>query len=198
MPTDVIPVKLPLPPGSALSPPAPAGWSARRALAAAGAAGPQVFLAVSVLAGLLKPGYQPGRPAGGALVGPPQTFHPKVPGADHRHAASSTLEIPEGFLGVCVLAWRRRHPGLSGATFTGDPLGCAPMLSDRFRAAVEEGNVDQVPELFHEDAAFRSPVLFRPYEGRDQVLKVLRAAEQVLGIGGRFRYVHQLEDPHDR
>jgi hypothetical protein len=72
------------------------------------------------------------------------------------------------------------------------------MLSDRFRAAVEEGNVDQVPELFHEHAAFRSPVLFRPYEGRDQVLKVLRAAEQVLGIGGRFRYVHQLEDPHDR
>ena len=79
------------------------------------------------------------------------------------------------------------------------------MLSDRFRAAVEEGNVDQVPELFHEHAAFRSPVLFRPYEGRDQVLKVLRAAEQVLGaaaqvlgIGSRFRYVHQLEDPHDR
>ena len=72
------------------------------------------------------------------------------------------------------------------------------MLSDRFRAAVEEGNVDQVPELFHEHAAFRSPVLFWPYEGRDQVLKVLRAAEQVLGIGGGFRYVHQLEDPHDR
>ena len=72
------------------------------------------------------------------------------------------------------------------------------MLSDRFRAAVEEGNVDQVPELFHEHAAFRSPVLFKPYEGRDQVLKVLRAAEQVLGIGGRFLYVHQLEDPHDR
>ena len=29
-------------------------------------------------------------------------------------------------------------------------------------------------------------------------MKVLRAAEQVLGIGGRFRYVHQLEDSHDR
>ena len=72
------------------------------------------------------------------------------------------------------------------------------MLSDRFRAAVEEGNVDQVPELFHEHASFRSPVLFTPYEGRDQVLKVLRAAEQVLGVGGRFRYVHQLEDPQDR
>ena len=72
------------------------------------------------------------------------------------------------------------------------------MLSDRFRAAVEEGNVDQASELFREDAAFRSPVLFKPYEGRDQVLKVLRAAERVLGIGERFRYVHQLDDPNDR
>jgi ketosteroid isomerase-like protein len=72
------------------------------------------------------------------------------------------------------------------------------MLSARFRAAVEEGNVDQVPELFHEDATFRSPVLFKPYEGREQVLKVLRAAERVLGDRERFRYVHQLEDPDDR
>ena len=40
------------------------------------------------------------------------------------------------------------------------------MLSDRFRAAVEQGNVDDVRNLFHEDAAFRSPVLFKPYEGR--------------------------------
>ena len=72
------------------------------------------------------------------------------------------------------------------------------MLSARFRTAVEEGNVEQVPELFHEDAIFRSPVLFKPYEGRDQVLKVLRAAERVLGAGERFRYVHQLEDPNDR
>jgi hypothetical protein len=72
------------------------------------------------------------------------------------------------------------------------------MLSAGFRSAVEEGNVEQVPELFHEDAIFRSPVLFKPYEGREQVLKVLRAAERVLGAGERFRYVHQLEDPNDR
>lgn len=72
------------------------------------------------------------------------------------------------------------------------------MLSDRFRSAVEEGNAGRVPELFHEDASFRSPVLFKPYEGRDQVLKVLRAAERVLGLGDKFRYVHQLEDPDER
>jgi hypothetical protein len=72
------------------------------------------------------------------------------------------------------------------------------MLSTRFRRAVEEGNVDEASELFHEDAVFRSPVLFKPYEGRDQVLRVLRAAEQVLGVGERFRYLHQLEDTTDR
>jgi ketosteroid isomerase-like protein len=71
------------------------------------------------------------------------------------------------------------------------------MLSDRFRAAVERGAVDDTAELFSEDAVFRSPVLFKPYEGRDDVEKVLRAAERVLG-GGEFRYLHQLEDPDDR
>jgi hypothetical protein len=44
------------------------------------------------------------------LVGLLATFHPKSAVADHRDAASSTLEIPEGFLRVCVLAWRRRRP----------------------------------------------------------------------------------------
>src|SRR4051794_5358894 len=72
------------------------------------------------------------------------------------------------------------------------------MLSDRFRAAVEQSDIDRASELFHEDAAFRSPVVFKPYEGRDQVLKVLRAAEEVLVAGGKFRYLHQLEDPDDR
>ncbi len=72
------------------------------------------------------------------------------------------------------------------------------MLSARFRAAVEQRNVAQAPELFHGDAAFRSPVLFKPYEGREQVMKVLTAAERALVAGGRFRYVHQLEDPDER
>jgi hypothetical protein len=72
------------------------------------------------------------------------------------------------------------------------------MLADRFRAAVEQRNVEQARELFHEHAVFRSPVLFKPYEGRDQVLKVLQAADQVLGNSGNFRYVHQLEDAADR
>jgi hypothetical protein len=72
------------------------------------------------------------------------------------------------------------------------------MLSARFRSAVEDGDTGQLPELFREDAVFRSPVVFKPYEGRDQVLKVLGAAERVLGVGGSFRYVQQLEDANDR
>jgi hypothetical protein len=72
------------------------------------------------------------------------------------------------------------------------------VLSTPFRTALEEGDLDQVADLFHEDAVFRSPVLFKPYEGRVQVLRVLRAAERVLDVGGRFRYLHQLEDPNDR
>jgi hypothetical protein len=72
------------------------------------------------------------------------------------------------------------------------------MLSDRFRAAVERGAVDEAAELFSEDATFRSPVLFKPYQGRDQIARILHAAERVLGVGSEFRYVHQLEDPVDR
>jgi hypothetical protein len=36
--------------------------------------------------------------------------------ADRRLAASSTLEIPEGFLRVCVLARRRQRPSKDAAT----------------------------------------------------------------------------------
>lgn len=72
------------------------------------------------------------------------------------------------------------------------------MLSDRFRTAVEAGEVAGSSELFREDAVFRSPVVYRAYTGRDTVLKVLEAAERVLGLGGHFRYVHQLEDTDAR
>ena len=48
----------------------------------------------------------------------PQTLHPKCGPSITARRRPRPLEIPEGFLRVCVLAWRRRHPGLSGATFT--------------------------------------------------------------------------------
>lgn len=77
------------------------------------------------------------------------------------------------------------------------PLGCRAMLSDHFRVAVEDGTVERARELFHEQARFRSPIVFQPYEGREQVLKVLQAAARVLGVGAA-RYVHQIEDSHER
>lgn len=72
------------------------------------------------------------------------------------------------------------------------------MLSDRFRTAVETGEIADSAALFREDVVFRSPVVYKPYEGRDTVLKVLEAAERVLGLGGHFQYLHQLEDPDAR
>jgi len=53
------------------------------------------------------------------------------------------------------------------------------MLSDRFRTAVEAGEIAGATELFREDAVFRSPVVYRPYAGRDAVLK----HENRLGLG---------------
>ncbi len=72
------------------------------------------------------------------------------------------------------------------------------MLSDRFRIAVETGEIAGSSQLFRDDAVFLSPVVYRPYAGRDAVLKVLEAAERVLGLSGHFRYVHQLEDSDAR
>jgi hypothetical protein len=71
------------------------------------------------------------------------------------------------------------------------------VLSTPFRQAVEAGDVASARDLFHEDAVFRSPVVFKPYRERDQVIAVLQAAERVIA-GPQFRYVHQLEDPKDR
>jgi ketosteroid isomerase-like protein len=72
------------------------------------------------------------------------------------------------------------------------------MLSDPFRTAVEGGDVTRASRLFREDAVFCSPVVYRPYAGRDAVLKILETAERVLAAGGQFRYVAQLEDSDAR
>jgi hypothetical membrane protein len=57
MPIRLSPARRESPPPSAPLAPAPRVSPTRRALATAGAAGPVVFLVVSLLAGLLKPGY---------------------------------------------------------------------------------------------------------------------------------------------
>lgn len=64
------------------------------------------------------------------------------------------------------------------------------MQSDRFRAAAESKDFSAVEELFAEDVTFRSPVVYRPYEGREALMVILRA---VLQLFEDFRYTDQLE-----
>ena len=64
------------------------------------------------------------------------------------------------------------------------------MRSDAFRAAAEAKDFAAAPDLFTEDVVFRSPVVFKPYEGRDAMLVVLGA---VVHVFEDFRYVEQVE-----
>jgi hypothetical protein len=64
------------------------------------------------------------------------------------------------------------------------------MKSDRFRRAAEAKDFAAIDELFAEDVVFRSPVVFKPYEGRDAVAMLLGAVAQVFED---FRYTDQVE-----
>lgn len=65
------------------------------------------------------------------------------------------------------------------------------MRSDAFRAAVEAEDFSEFESLFAEGASFNSPVVFRPYEGRDAIRVILDAVAQVFED---FRYIDQVED----
>jgi ketosteroid isomerase-like protein len=58
-----------------------------------------------------------------------------------------------------------------------------------FRAAIEAGDFAAVRELFAEDIVFRSPVAFKPYEGREIVASIIRGVGRVFTD---FRYVREL------
>jgi hypothetical protein len=62
--------------------------------------------------------------------------------------------------------------------------------SDAFRAAAEAKDFGAADELFAEGATFRSPVVYKPYEDRDQIKVLLSAVVQVFED---FRYVEQVE-----
>jgi hypothetical protein len=64
------------------------------------------------------------------------------------------------------------------------------MRSDAFRAAAEAKDFSRVDDLFAEDAVFRSPVVFKAYEGREAMRVVLEA---VVMVFEDFRYVEQVE-----
>jgi hypothetical protein len=64
------------------------------------------------------------------------------------------------------------------------------MRSDPFRAAAESKDFSAIDDLFAEDVVFRSPVVFKPYEGRDAAAVLLDAVGQVFED---FRYTDQVE-----
>ena len=64
------------------------------------------------------------------------------------------------------------------------------MKSDRFRAAAENKDFSAIDDLFTEDVVFRSPVVFKQYEGREAIAMLLGAVSQVFED---FRYTDQTE-----
>jgi SnoaL-like domain len=64
------------------------------------------------------------------------------------------------------------------------------MKSDAFRAAAEAKDFGAAENLLAADITFRSPVVFKPYEGRDQVQLILGAVVQAFED---FRYIEQVE-----
>jgi SnoaL-like domain len=64
------------------------------------------------------------------------------------------------------------------------------MQSDRFRQAAETKDFSAIDDLFAENVVFRSPVVYKPYEGRDAVAMLLGAVAQVFED---FRYTDQVE-----
>ncbi len=66
------------------------------------------------------------------------------------------------------------------------------MKSDAFRSAVEAEDPEALTEALADDVVFRSPVVFRPYEGKPLVSAIL--TEGAMKVFEDFRYVEQLED----
>jgi SnoaL-like domain len=64
------------------------------------------------------------------------------------------------------------------------------MKSDAFRQAAEAKDFSRGEELFSPEVVFRSPVVFKPYEGLDALGVLLGAVAEVFED---FRYVDQVE-----
>ena len=58
-----------------------------------------------------------------------------------------------------------------------------------FRAAVEARDLDAMRALLAEDVEFRSPVVYKPYQGRDTVMMLLAAVAQVFED---FSYIREI------
>ena len=63
------------------------------------------------------------------------------------------------------------------------------MPAHAFRQAVENRDLDAAVDLLADDVVFRSPAVFKPYEGREAVETILRT---VFGVFEDFRYTDEL------
>jgi len=54
------------------------------------------------------------------------------------------------------------------------------MVHHAFRAAVERADIEAAVALLADDVIFRSPAVFKPYEGRETVATILRTVFDVL------------------
>lgn len=61
-----------------------------------------------------------------------------------------------------------------------------------FERAVEARDPDAIADALAAEVTFRSPVVYRPYEGREAVATVLRAVTRVFE---QFEYVQRFEAP---
>ncbi len=64
-----------------------------------------------------------------------------------------------------------------------------------FRAAIEAGDLPRALALLAENVVFRSPVVFKPYHGRDAVAPILAGVARVFED---FRYVREIGGPGAR
>ncbi len=64
-----------------------------------------------------------------------------------------------------------------------------------FRAAIEALDMERVVGLLAEDVVFRSPIVFKPYQGREQVAVLLQAVARVFED---FRYTREIGAPDAR
>jgi limonene-1,2-epoxide hydrolase len=63
---------------------------------------------------------------------------------------------------------------------------------EQFRKAIESRDIDAAVALMTEDIVFRSPVVYAPYQGREQVSVLLNAVGQVLED---FHYTRAIDAP---
>ena len=70
------------------------------------------------------------------------------------------------------------------------------MLHDRFVDAIHARDPEAVKAALAPDIKFLSPVVFKPYEGRDVVGLIL--TEGAMKVFEDFEYVHRLEDTEAR